>query len=180
MCHTPTWRRCSMISLRISSLRDDFYENVVAKADANPCMDDGRSFEHFMDDLKGRCSNWPSPKFCPLLIAIDEVHFINTPRISDNRSDPTLYSLLASVLNEAVMYPFVVISLLTATRVSSLAPSIEIAPSMRGISHKRKLPPPFTELPFDVLIAAEPLARGQATVASVGSLEFTAKFGQSP
>ena len=137
MCHTPTWRRCSMIFLRI---RDDFYENVVAKSDANPCIDDGRSFEHFMDDLKRRCSNWPSPKFCPLLIAIDKVHFINTPRRSDNRSDPTLYSLLASVLNEAVMYPFVVISLSTATLVSSLGPSKEIAPSMRGISHKRKLP----------------------------------------
>jgi len=49
---------------------------------------------------------------------------------------------------------------------------------MRERSNERILQAPFTELPFDVYVAAEPLAPGQATLSSVGSLEFTAKFGR--
>ena len=82
------------------------------------------------------------------------------------------------MLNEGVKYDFAVISLSTASHVSSFAPSKEIAPSMRERGDERILPAPFTELPFDVYVADEPLAPDRATLTSVGSLEFTAKFGR--
>ena len=59
-----------------------------------------------------------------------------------------------------------------------LAPSKEITPSMRERDDERDLPAPFTELPFDVHVAAEPLAADRAALTSVGSLEFTTKFGR--
>jgi hypothetical protein len=82
------------------------------------------------------------------------------------------------VLNEGVKYDFAIISLSTASHLPSLAPSKDIAPSMRERGDERILLAPFTELPFDVYVAAEPLTPGQATLTSVGSLEFTAKFGR--
>jgi hypothetical protein len=158
------------------SERDNFYENVVLKS-KEPYKDVWVSFKNLEKYLKRHCSDWPSPEFCPLFISIDEVHFLYTHRRFD-KGEYTLYSRLKSVLSEGVKYPFVVISLSTASQVSRLAPSKEIAPSMRERSDERQIPAPFTELPFDVYIAAEPLAPGQATLASVGSLEFTAKFGR--
>jgi len=40
------------------------------------------------------------------------------------------------------------------------------------------IPAPFTELPFDAHIHVDPLHPGRTTLDSVGSLEFTAKFGR--
>ena len=45
------------------------------------------------------------------------------------------------------------------------------------ICERNFLPAPFTELPFDVNLIANPLAPGRETFDSVGSLEFTARFG---
>jgi hypothetical protein len=159
------------------SQRNVFYEGVVAVARRGPYLDVWKSFENLKNSLKRRCSNWP-PTFCPLLVSIDEVHVLYTHRRVDNGSDYTLYSRLRSVLNEGVKHDFAMISLSTASRLSSLAPSKEAAASMRERENDRILPAPFTELPFDVYVTAEPLAPGQATLTSVGSLEFTAKFGR--
>ena len=159
------------------SKRNTFYRGVIAVAKQGPSTDVWISFEALKKSLKGHCSKWPC-NICPLLVSIDEVHVLYTHRGVDSGSDYTLYSLLKSVLNEGVKYNFAMISLSTVSRLSSLAPSKEAAVSMRERDHERILPAPFTELPFDVYIIAEPLAPGRATLTSVGSLEFTAKFGR--
>jgi len=82
------------------------------------------------------------------------------------------------VLNEGILHDFAFISLSTASHVSSLAPLKELTPSFQERDNERILPAPFTELPFDVHVTAKPLAPDQATLTSVGSLEFTAKFGR--
>ena len=66
----------------------------------------------------------------------------------------------------------------TASHISSLAPSKETAPSLRERGENISLPAPFTELPFDVDLIANPLVPGQETLDSVGSLEFAARFGR--
>jgi hypothetical protein len=128
--------------------------------------------------LEGHCSKWPAATTCPILVSVDEVHVLYTHRGVDSGSDYTLYSRLRSILNEGVSYDFAFISLSTASHVSSLAPSKDLVPSMREKNNELTLPAPFTELPFDVYVTAKPLAPGQATLTSVGSLEFTAKFGR--
>jgi hypothetical protein len=158
--------------------RNDFYESVVANARNGPYIKVWESFEKLKNYLEGLCSEWPAKTLCPILVSLDEVHVLYTHRRVDTGSDYTLYSRLKSVLNEGVSYDFAFISLSTASHVSSLAPSKEHAPSMRERANERKLPAPFTELPFDVHLTAEPLTPGQATLTSVGSLEFTAKFGR--
>lgn len=159
------------------SQRNTFYGGVVAVAQQGPSTDVWKSFEALEESLKRNCSKWPHT-FCPLLVSIDEVHVLYTHRGVDSGSDYTLYSHLKSVFNDGVKYNFAMISLSTVSRLSSLAPSKEAAASMRERDHERILPAPFTELPFDVYIIAEPLAPGRATLTSVGSLEFTAKFGR--
>ena len=49
---------------------------------------------------------------------------------------------------------------------------------MRERDAERRLPVPFTELPFDVHIIADPLLPGRASLDSVGTLAFTSKFGR--
>ena len=160
-----------------TSNRDEFYEDVVKNAREGPYIELGNSFNTFSRGLMDRCSNWLNSKFCPILIAIDEIHNLYTHRRVDVGSNPTLYSLLKSVMNELLKYPVALISLSTVSHVSSLAPSKETAPSVRERSDERFLPAPFTELPFDVFLASEPLRPGQE-MTSVGSLELTSKFGR--
>lgn len=66
----------------------------------------------------------------------------------------------------------------TASHISRIAPSKKTAPSLREREEAILLPTPFTELPFDVDLIANPLVPGGETLESVGSLEFTAKFGR--
>jgi len=160
------------------SNRNQFYENVVASSRKGPYVDVWKSFNGLKKNLKRRCFNWPPSAICPLLVSIDEVHVLYTHRRVDTGSEYTLYSRLKAVLNEGIKYDFAIVSLSTVSHVSSLAPSKETAPSVRERDDERTLPAPFTELPFDVYVAAEPLAPGRATLTSVGSLEFTAKFGR--
>jgi hypothetical protein len=49
---------------------------------------------------------------------------------------------------------------------------------MREGANANDLPVPFTELPFDVHIIADPLHPGIYGLESVGTLEFAAKFGR--
>jgi len=128
--------------------------------------------------LVGRCSKWPAKTFCPILVSLDEIHVLYTHRTVDIHSDYTLYSRLRSVLNEGLEYDVAFISLSTASHVSSLAPSKATAPSIRERADELRLPAPFTELPFDAHVIAQPLTPGQATLTSVGSMKFTAKFGR--
>ena len=160
--------------------RYDFYKNVVAIAsNGRPYIDVSVSFEKLMNKLKQRCSNWLPSESCPILISIDEVQTLYTHRVVDN-VEYSLFAALKSVMNELIMHPFVIISLSTAIHDSSLTPwrPKEIPPSMHAGSRERILPAPLTELPFDVFVDSEPLAPGQAILTSVGSLEFTAKFGR--
>ena len=48
---------------------------------------------------------------------------------------------------------------------------------MRERDDEHFFPAPFTELPFDVHIVSEPLVSGMVEMASVGFLQFMAKFG---
>jgi len=109
---------------------------------------------------------------------MDEIHVLYNHRIADAGSNYTLYSRVKSVVSELVDEELCAIFLSTMSSVSKLAPSKELAPSLREREDERFLPAPFTELPFDAHIIAEPLVPGQATLSSVGSLEFTAKFGR--
>jgi hypothetical protein len=161
----------------IPEQREAFYAAVVQKAGkgSESVWD---SFNKLEDCLKKSCSKWPPAAVCPLLVSIDEVHFLYTHRTIDSGSDYTLYSLMKSVLNEGISCGLGVITLSTASHITSLAPSKEVAPSMRERSDERILPAPFTELPFDVYAIAKPLIPGRETLATVGSLEYTAKFGR--
>jgi hypothetical protein len=66
----------------------------------------------------------------------------------------------------------------TAIHISSLVHSKETPPSRKERGGEISLPAPFTELPFDVDLIANPLAPGRETSDSVGSLEFAARFGR--
>jgi hypothetical protein len=158
--------------------RNGFYERVVANARNGPYIKVWESFKKLKKYLEGRCSKWLAKTFFPILVSLNEVYVLYTHRSVDIGSDYTLYSRLRSVLNEGVWYDFAFISLSTASHVSSLAPSKEHAPSIRERANERRLPAPFTELPFDVHVTAEPLTPDQATLTSVGSMEFTVKFGR--
>jgi hypothetical protein len=158
--------------------RDRFYGEVVAHARTGRYTEVWATFMKLEVSLKQRCSDWPPAFQCPLLISMDEVHVLYTPRGVDDGSQYSLYSRLRSVVNEGVTHNLAIISLSTASHVSRLDPSKEMAPSMRERDDERVLPAPFTELPFDAHIIAEPLVPGQSTLMSVGSLEFTAKFGR--
>lgn len=168
------------------SRRDGFYAEVVENARREASVWKN-CFNRFRDYLKLRCSNWPIdpsphkssdlPPTCPLLLSIDEVHVLYT-RKKDEGSKHSLYSCLKSVLSEGTSCSFAVMCLSTANHISILAPSKEIAPSMRERAQERLLPAPFTELPFDIYLKAEPLVPGQANLDSVGTVQFTAKFGR--
>jgi hypothetical protein len=159
------------------SQRDHIYGEVVENARMGPPTKSRESFKLFRNGLKQRCSDWPATS-CPLLISMDEVHVLYDRRIADVGSNYTLYSHLKSVLSEVVDEDFCTIFLSTMCSISKLTPSKKLAPSMRDREYECFLPAPFTELPFDAYIIAEPLVPGQAILSSVGSLEFTAKFGR--
>lgn len=154
--------------------RNDFYCDVITNVQST---DVWKSFEMLHDSLKKRCSDWPAES-CPLLISIDEVHTLYTHRPQDTGSDYTLYSRMKSVFSKGVSQNLAVICLDTANHISKLAPSKSVAASFRERDDERFLPAPFTELPFDAYILADPLSPGQANLETVGSLEFTAKFGR--
>jgi hypothetical protein len=158
--------------------RYEFYVAVVQKAQKAPSKKVWHSLKELGDGLKDRCTEWPPIILCPLLISIDEVHVLYTHRAVDEGSDYTLYSRMKSVLNEGVSYNFGVISLSTVSHILSLSPSKETVSSMRERDDRRILPAPFTELSFDVYVIDNPLAPDRLTLSSVGSLEFTAKFGR--
>ena len=155
--------------------REKFYDEVVSHAQHSK---NGNCREHinkFTDDLKQRCSNWPTD-LCPILISLDEVHSLY--RNEDKQSGHSLYSRLKSVLSELVLCKFSVICMSTASHFTTLAPSKTTAPSLRERGEEIILPAPFTELPFDVDLRANPLVPGRETLESVGSLEFTSRFGR--
>jgi hypothetical protein len=165
-----------------SSKRDAFYKQMVLDASASkaPATQEGVSnaFKDLVAYLQEHCSDWPDEGICPILISMDEVHVLCSPHDEKNASNHTLYSRLKSVLSGVVSEAFCVICLSTATSVSTLAPSKAVAPSLRERGENIVLPSPFTELPFDAYINADPLVPGTATLSSVGSIEFTAKFGR--
>lgn len=165
---------------KVESKRTEFYEEVVRNAVApnTPSTDVWESFSKLEFGLKNRCFNWPVTSSCPILISVDEVHLLHTLRDEDVGSRYTLYSRLRSVLSKGVAQPLCFIVLSTVTHISALAPSKQVADSTRERDDERLLPAPFTELPFDAYILAEPLSPGRATLETVGSLEFTVKFGR--
>jgi hypothetical protein len=162
--------------------RHKFHLDVIAKSRLM-ASDNGsvlsQDFDTLHKFLKRRCSDWPATTACPILISIDEIHVLFQPRALDVQTPHTLYSRLKSVLSEEDSSPFCTIFLSTTTaNVDKLILSKAVAPSMRGRADDRNLPVPFTELPFDVHIIADPLHPGQHDLKSVGTLKFTAKFGR--
>jgi hypothetical protein len=157
-----------------SSQRAKFYKTVLDSIPHITTTDLTKSFKILEDYLKQCCSDWPNTA-CPILLSMDEIHVLFEFRRYDEYS---LYSCLKSVLSDAVSSSFCVIFLSTAIDIPKLTPSKEVAPSIRERYADGILPTPFTELPFDVYIIADPLAPGQADLTTVGSLEFTAKFGR--
>jgi hypothetical protein len=160
--------------------RNEFYATVIAKGistSMTTSMGTDLSFQGAQKTLMEHCSDWPSKKHCPIIISMDEVHVLFNARPQD-RLPYTLYSRFISVVNELVLRDFCVLFLSTVSSVASLAPSKAVANSLREGSDDRILPAPYTELSFDVHIIADPLASGKATLASVGSFAFTAKFGR--
>ena len=163
--------------------RHEFHLDVIAKSklsvNENVSQNElSRDFGTLHTLLMQRCSDWPTSATCPILISIDEIHVLFQPRAKDVQTAHTLYSHLKSVLNSAVSSPVCTIVISTATNVTKLAPSRAVAPSMHVRADDRELPVPFTELPFDVHIIADPLRPGICGLESVGTLEFTAKFGR--
>lgn len=160
------------------SQRSEFYERVVRHAEQNPDGDCGKHIRRLTSDLKQRCSNWPT-KCCPVLISLDEVHVLYTLRKNEDKELHSLYSRFKSVLSELVLCSLGVICMSTASHISSFAPSKNTAPSFRERRKEICLPAPFTELPFDVDLISKPLVPDdKETWKSVGSLEFTARFGR--
>ncbi|KAM6495131.1 hypothetical protein JOM56_009754 [Amanita muscaria] len=159
--------------------RNRFYQSVIDNIDPrkNSSNDVAQSFQEFENSLKILCSDWPID-ICPILVSMDEVHILFNLRVQDTGSVYDLYSRLKSVLSETVSEAVCFIFLSTATSVSKLAPSKEVAPCMRERDDERFLPAPITELPFDVHLALEPIFPGTVPLTSVGSLKFTAKFGR--
>jgi hypothetical protein len=109
---------------------------------------------------------------------MDEIHVLFNLRGRDIGPPHTLYSRLKSVLSEGISADLCVIFMSTATSIGKLAPSREVVSSMHEWDAERNLPVPFTELPFDVHIIADPLLPGRESLDSVGTLAFTAKFGR--
>ena len=160
------------------SQREDFYGKVVRHAEQNSDADCGKHIDELTSNLESCCSDWPT-KSCPLLVSLDEVHSLYTPRKNEDKQlVHTLYSRFKSVLSELVLCSLGIICMSTASHVRSLAPSKRTASSLRERAEAISLPTPFTELPFDVDLIANPLEPGQETLASVGSLKFTARFGR--
>jgi hypothetical protein len=79
------------------------------------------------------------------------------------------------VLSEVVADKLCTTFLSTASSTFKFAP---LAPSLCKRENEHVLPASFMELLFDTHIITEPLVSREATLSSVGSLEFTAKFGQ--
>ena len=162
------------------SKRDGFYQRVLNQA---PSLS-GHSLREASMSLREtleNCSKWTGTSagsFCPILQAMDEVHVLFQRRYVELQSEHTLYSRLKSVLSEIRTEPFCVVFLSTARTVSELAPSQDVAPSIRERSDELELPSPFTELPFDVDLISEPLVPGKESIRSVGSLKFTVQFGR--
>jgi hypothetical protein len=131
------------------SQRSEFYDQVVLHAEHNSDTDCGKHIDQLTADLKRRCSNWPTQS-CPILISLDEVHSLYTPRKNEDKQ--TVH-----------------------------APSKETGKNASSLRERGKaisLPTPFMELPFDVDLIANPLFPSRETLESVGSLEFTARFGR--
>jgi hypothetical protein len=140
-----------------------------------------RDFDTLHDLLKQRCTDWLGTTTCPILVSIDEIHVLFKPRAQDVGTPHTLYSHLKYVLSQATPSPFCTIFLSTATNdVTKHTPSKSnvVPPGMHGRAIVYDIPVPFTELPFDVHIIADPLQPGRHGLESVGTLEFTAKFGR--
>jgi hypothetical protein len=110
----------------IPEQREEFYAAVVQKARTGPYESVWDSFNKLEDYLKKSCSKWSPTTVCPLL-SIDDVHILYTHRTIDSGSDYILYSLMKLVLNEGISCGFGVITLSTASHITGLAPSKEVA-----------------------------------------------------
>jgi len=163
------------------STRDNFYSTVVRKAS----FFDDRPLQHPLQSLLGTltkiCSDWDetiSTTCCPIVQSMDEVHILFEPRTQDPQPGHTLYSRFKSILSEIRGEAFCVVFLSTASSISGLAPSKDVAPSMRERSDDLALTTPFTELPFDVDLLSQPLVPQQESLESVCSLQFITQFGR--
>ena len=158
--------------------RNSFYDKVVVMA--NPTEDPAilqNAASNLQTTLNDHYKDAPSKGYS-FIMALDEVHVLYEPRPQDFGTTHNLFSLLKSVLSDIVGWNFCVVALSTTTSITAIAPSKEVAPSLRERTAKMNPPAPFTELPFDAFLINEPLQDNMVTMSSVGTLKFTAKFGR--
>jgi len=167
--------------LKIQAERDKFYGEVIdcarTEAKTKSSQNVGASFQKFENYLASHCRDWHT-NICPVIVSMDEIHVLFKLRDEDSGSAYSLYSRLKSVLGDSARQHFCTVFLSTATSISKLAPAKDVAPSVRERDDDLLLPVPFTELPFDAHIIANPLMPNVFELDSVGSLEFTAQFGR--
>jgi hypothetical protein len=118
---------------QIFSQKNYLYNEVIANASAKVKA----AFRKLQKYLEQCCSDWPDTS-CP--VSIDEAHTLYTDCVQDAESDYTLYSRFKSVLSEMVLEDLCIIFLSTATQVSKLAPSKEVAPSLCERDDEQLLP----------------------------------------
>jgi hypothetical protein len=160
--------------------RETFYKEVLqlcSQTGPNPTTPTLQTEAKKLEDaLKQRCKDIPAGY--SFIMAVDEVHVLYDPRPIDSKTDHNLFSRFKSVLSEITGYKFCTVVLSTATSINGLASSKKAAPSLRERISDMELPVQFTELPFDVFLIKEPLQEQKLNLTSVGTLEFTAKFGR--
>ena len=162
--------------------RRELYDEVLSRC----CSSDSMQVElpalytqvkKLDETLEQHCKDIPDG--FSFIMALDEVHVLYEQRKGiDQDTNHSLFSRLKSVLSDISGLNLCTVALSTATSIASLAPSKEVASSLRERTFDLDLPPPFTELPFDPFLLDKPLKMGTLTLESVGSLEFTAKFGR--
>lgn len=171
--------------------RSQFYENVVTKA--TPCNTHELllSWNNFNNNLSTVIEGWGKKQDSPkrsqeenpkgrghfVLACMDEIDIL----LGDANTMPlehTKYSRMKSALADLSNQPFFVIAASTTTTLATLAPSRELAPSMRERQPDVFQPNPFTELGFDVSLHREPLEPGKLCFNDAGTLELAVKFGR--
>jgi hypothetical protein len=160
--------------------RDAFYATVLGGARSSGSTFSASTMKSLLNSLADDCNRVGilSDTICRVVGSLDEVHSLFEPRKVDVQSVHTLFSRFKSVLSELNDESFCVVFLSTAGSVCGLAPSKDVAPSIRERDDELLLTAPFTELPFDVDLISEPLKPSNETIDSVGSLQFTVQFGR--
>jgi len=123
-----------------------------------------------------------------LFIYFDEAHCLHDVKLTRIRNKDgsnmetekrTAYYSLVSALDELSELNIFSLFLSTASSLAQFAPTQRVMRSARSGDLSWGLQAPFTELPFDMYTAEEPLAiEGQDTLNDVCQIKFMSRFGR--